>query len=329
MAWDDNLSNLNRVLAELYPDVNETHRIVDDAGLTRSRVAFNPRAIDNWHAILAEADKQGKVAAVIKVTRRDYPDNTHLEQAQRGRLTPTKSPIVEDADLSWKTEESPDTLEKIMGKMSTLLPISFLEGGLQRAHSVSRVKRGDGLVGTGFLIKDNLLVTNNHVLGSEAITKLAQAEFNYQRTWTGLNVQPTSFKFEPENVFITSEDDDWTVVKVAGDANAKWGAIELTEVDINQLERVNIIQHPGGGPKQIALYHNLVAHADDKRIQYLTDTLPGSSGSPVFDSRWNLVALHHSGGWIREPGTKRQVYRNEGINTNLIRERIIAVGLTD
>ena len=62
MAWDDNLSNLNRVLAELYPDENETHRIVDDAGLTRSRVAFNPRAIDNWHAILVEADNQDKVA---------------------------------------------------------------------------------------------------------------------------------------------------------------------------------------------------------------------------------------------------------------------------
>jgi V8-like Glu-specific endopeptidase len=53
----------------------------------------------------------------------------------------------------------------------------------------------------------------------------------------------------------------------------------------------------------------------DRRIHYLTDTLPGSSGSPVFDQRWRVVALHHSGGWLREPGSesKRAYLRNEGI----------------
>ena len=29
---------------------------------------------------------------------------------------------------------------------------------------------------------------------------------------------------------------------------------------------------------------------------YLADTLPGSSGSPVLNNRWEVVALHHSGG---------------------------------
>lgn len=28
---------------------------------------------------------------------------------------------------------------------------------------------------------------------------------------------------------------------------------------------------------------------------YLTDTLPHSSGSPVFNSEWEVVALHHAG----------------------------------
>jgi V8-like Glu-specific endopeptidase len=89
-------------------------------------------------------------------------------------------------------------------------------------------------------------------------------------------------------------------------------------VNVAPEERVNIIQHPGGGPKQISYFHNVVAYADEKRIQYLTDTQPGSSGSPVFDRQWQLVAVHHSGGWIVEPGTSTQVYRNEGIHINCI-----------
>ena len=88
-----------------------------------------------------------------------------------------------------------------------------------------------------------------------------------------------------------------------------------------------IIQHPGGGQKQIALSHNVVAFADDRRLQYLTDTLEGSSGSPAFDMDWKVVALHHAGGWLREPGTKQRVYRNEGIHINVVIDGLKTAGL--
>ena len=78
-------------------------------------------------------------------------------------------------------------------------------------------------------------------------------------------------------------------------------------------DRVLIIQHPSGGPKQIGLYHNTVAYVGPNRLQYLTDTMPGSSGSPVFDNDWSLVGVHHSGGHLRDPGTNNTHYRNEGI----------------
>jgi hypothetical protein len=73
-------------------------------------------------------------------------------------------------------------------------------------------------------------------------------------------------------------------------------------------------------PKQVALYHNVVAYSDGCRVQYLTDTLPGSSGSPVFDTRWRIVALRHSGGWIPEPGSKQVFFRNEGIHFRALRQ---------
>src|SRR5262249_51116708 len=55
--------------------------------------------------------------------------------------------------------------------------------------------------------------------------------------------------------------DDWTIVRVRGDANKAWGAIPVVAKAIRKDQFVNIIQHPGGGPKQIALYHNTVVFA--------------------------------------------------------------------
>jgi V8-like Glu-specific endopeptidase len=59
----------------------------------------------------------------------------------------------------------------------------------------------------------------------------------------------------------------------------------------------------------------------------LTDTLPGSSGSPVFNSSWQVVALHHSGGWLPEPGTNRVSFRNEGIHVRTLMRGLKRCGL--
>lgn len=318
MTWNDNLTNLNYVLAGLYPLTQDSYRIVDEAGIPRTHVSFRARAIDNWYEILSEAKRRGKVINIIRAARNDYSENPNLELAERGELISATGPLL-DKDLTWKSQEPADTLEKIMGKQPTFLPISFLEIGLQRSRSVARVELPNG-TGSGFLTSNNIFVTNHHVIPNKEKAKNAIIQFNYQKSTEDLDLKPTNFDLDPDLGFETSSEDDWTLVRVKGDANSDWGAINVNKISISSKDRVNIIQHPGGGPKQIALYHNIVAYTDNKRIQYLTDTMPGSSGSPVFDSQWRVVALHHSGGWIVEPGTKRQVYRNEGINVNCIVE---------
>jgi len=55
---------------------------------------------------------------------------------------------------------------------------------------------------------------------------------------------------------------------------------------------VNIVQHPRGDPKRVAFRNNLVSGADATCIRYFTDTDAGSSGSPVCDDRWQVVAIH-------------------------------------
>ena len=55
---------------------------------------------------------------------------------------------------------------------------------------------------------------------------------------------------------------------------------------------LNIIQHPSGHPKRVALRNNLLTDADATTIRYFTDTLTGSSGSPVFSDEWKVIGLH-------------------------------------
>ena len=60
-------------------------------------------------------------------------------------------------------------------------------------------------------------------------------------------------------------------------------------------ETVNIIQHPNGEPRQLAIQDNKVIDELGLFLHYQTDTSLGSSGSPVFNDQWEMVALHHSG----------------------------------
>ena len=324
-GWNETLTALGYVLAGLYPFQEESHRIVIEAGIPPEFVSWQKKAIDNWFQILRTASNRKKVMDVVRVALKEHPENSILlEVLKDGELKPVKAPDMKD--LPWKTDLRTDTLEKIMGKQSTFLPVSFLEIGVQRSRAVAKVKL-PGESGSGFLLRDNLFLTNHHVIADRARASAAEVLFNYQKSAAGLDLEPTSFRLDPDKGFATSDEHDWTLIRMKGDANADWGAIEMKAVDINAAERVNIIQHPSGGPKQIAIYHNVVAYVGENRIQYLTDTLPGSSGSPVFDSQWQLVALHHSGGWILEPGTKNQVFRNEGVNINRVVQGLREAGL--
>jgi V8-like Glu-specific endopeptidase len=319
MQWNENLVALNQLLASLYPEKQDTYRLLDEAGIPRSHVAFRDRAIDNLHSILEQAVNRGRLEDLISIARKDHGDLPGLVEAGNHSLRLDKGPVL-DEDISWRSNVTTDTIEKIMGRQSTLLPVSFLERGVERSRQVALVRYDDGSSGSGFLVNKNIFVTNHHVVPDSRTARMATVIFNYQQSVDGQSLRPTELQLNPEDGFVTSSspDDDWTLVRMQGNPNDSWGAVPLRSIDLSDLEYVNIIHHPYGGGKQISCYHNVVVYKDEYRVQYLTDTDRGSSGSPVFDSHWNLVALHHSGGWIRQPGLRNVVYRNEGININRV-----------
>lgn len=318
---------LSYTLASLYYIREDAFRLTIAAGLKPEFISFGYSAINNWTNILKDAENKGKIGTLLDIVLIEHSDNKII-QAYRVNADSASAKGISSysgTKIDWKGTKPASQLEKIMGIESTLMPIHFLELGLIKANSVARVETPDGY-GSGFLIADNFFVTNNHVIESEANARKTVLRFNYQKTQDGMHNKHEEFNLDPSAGFVTSLENDWTIVKINGDANSKYGALPLQKCALKLDDFVNIIQHPGGEHKQIALYHNFITFADESRVQYLTDTLPGSSGSPVFNSDWEVVALHHSGGWMVEPGTSNEYYRNEGIRGNLLVEEFTKLG---
>ena len=75
-------------------------------------------------------------------------------------------------------------------------------------------------------------------------------------------------------------------------------ARQLPNLAATDPPRAYLIGHPRGlAQPQFTLQDNVLLDYDDVRLHYRSPTEPGSSGSPVFDSEWQLIGLHHAGGF--------------------------------
>jgi V8-like Glu-specific endopeptidase len=229
--------------------------------------------------------------------------------------------------------EVPDEarLEKIIGPQNNLLKINWLEKALQASKAVCRVVCSDGELGTGFLTKDGYLFTNNHVIPSAEVARDSRIEFNYEIDATGNTKTRTSYQLDPAD-FATSTPDqfDFSRIKVIDNPDAplsQWGFVEIDPSAIPTVgEAVTIIQHPKGLDKQIALNANDVLSVWNQHVYYTTDTEPGSSGSPVFNKDWKVVAIHHAGKTDAEGGLQINARGDKrGANRGVLFQNIFQV----
>lgn len=197
-------------------------------------------------------------------------------------------------------------IERIFGK-SDLMAMNYLELGAKVARAVCRVhiREANGRplgFGTGFLIAPTLLLTNHHVLESAEIALQSLVEFNFENDISFMPKPTKIFRLDPARFFYNDRTLDFALVAVVPQASdntqlTDFAFLKLIEPSGKAMldEPVSIVQHPGGADKQIALRNNHILSLIDDFIHYETDTLPGSSGSPVFNDQWAVVALHHAG----------------------------------
>jgi len=197
-------------------------------------------------------------------------------------------------------------LERIM-QGNELTDIAYLAQGLLCARSVCRVvictDRGLLGYGTGFLVAPGVLMTNYHVLSTVGIARASTAQFGYERDLAGRELRPVEFALRATPAPILFEDLDIAIAAVeprtsGGESLDQYGWLCLKPQPGKAFigEYLTIIQHPGGECKQICVRENkLLDYSEDSPyLWYQTDTVGGSSGSPVFNNSWEVVALHHS-----------------------------------
>jgi V8-like Glu-specific endopeptidase len=191
-------------------------------------------------------------------------------------------------------------LERIIAE-NDLQPSLFLGRGTAIAESVGRIALADGGAGTGFLVGRRLLLTNNHVLPDAASAAGAFVEFDFELGPDGRPEAPAAFDLDPGTLFLTDAEIDASLVAVApargvvaGDKYG-WNKLLKQQGKIVIGEAANVIGHPSGRRKEIAVRNNRLLDQLPDFLHYEADTEPGNSGSPVFNDQWEVVALHHSG----------------------------------
>ena len=225
--------------------------------------------------------------------------------------------------------------EKVLGT-DRYQSLSWYRNGLVRCRAVARIQtRNDDGIGTGFLVAGPdlhpdlpalVLVTNGHVV-PEAI-RAADAVVVFH----GLDEDPgqdNRFGVRRQCWYESSKLPglDTTILELTGYPTAVAPIPLAEELPPKPLDnrRAYVIGHPRGlAQPQFSLQDNILLDYDSRVLHYRSPTEGGSSGSPVFDNQWNLIGLHHAGGFdlLQLNGAGGTYAANEGIALPAIRQRL-------
>jgi len=313
--------------------------------------------------LLQKAEQEGWDIELVKAAHRYIPGNTPLARAyEKYGMAPGL--VVEKAGQPVAKVPSgvfSSGLEKTIRQDNPALDINLWRTRLTQLEvRVCRVDINGGPSGTGFLIAEDLVLTNYHVVmgilnGGRPASSLS-CRFDYKVLVDGTveqgiriplragNEIPLHSKCSaaeltkfPDSPVPTLDELDFALLKLsralgseplAGPASAARGWETLPYVPAMLLPDQGLIiaQHPQGEPMKLAIDTQSVigANANGTRVRYQTNTEGGSSGSGVYDMLFNLVALHHLGDPARD-GSPPQ-YNQAVLPLHLIRQKITDAG---
>ena len=333
LKWDDpRLETLREACASTFYKDADIERVWVSAGLGPQHLPWGSSADTMWFVGFNYAAGQKKLTELIDKAAAQSPALADRIAELREDNPPLPAHHADPVDPNKFKNFSDDAVQerRIIAGVPTLRDINFLSLGVERGKAVCRIDANFGAfiqTGTGFRIGADLVLTNHHVVFDEKDNNTpaaaVQLVFHHELGLDGkmrtdkviVNVDTTTMRGDKDN--------DWTVLTVLDPLPDSIpilgidGPSESVKID----DRVCIIQHPNGLPKQIGLYHNIVRHADDTVVQYWTDTDVGSSGSPVFNEQWEVVALHHAA--VKKAGEKHG-YANQGRTIARIKELVFA-----
>lgn len=302
-----------------------------------SRAAYRWSERTEWHRTVRRAVAERKLEEL---------DTKQRREDRRELVAKTLPPLLADYARSHHI-----SLQRVIGLTRDFFFMQFFEKGIFVSHAVCRIANSLGAadypIGSGFLVSPNLLMTNHHVLPTAEACEACHVEFGHQHDRSGNLSRGVRHRLDPRRFLLLNEELDFTLVALEtaqslDEWSLPWCPMIKKTGKVVVGEPVNIIQHPLGREKQVVFRNNLLVDIfEDKDVivHYQADTDRGSSGSPVFNDQWQVVALHRAGipkvnkkgQWLRRDG---RIWRkdgryedvdwvaNEGIRTSKIVEAV-------
>ncbi len=202
--------------------------------------------------------------------------------------------------------EPDEALEKVLGR-SGMVSHTWYRRGLGRSLAVARIEHEGGRpVGTGFLVDGSslgrspglLLVTNSHVLSPDPSSDETLSPDRAVASLSAASDRNGPRRSRVAEIVWTSPPRqlDVTVARL----EERMEDIEPCPVTaarprLDGTQRVYVIGHPEGRELSYSIDDNVLLDYDDRVLHYRAPTEHGSSGSPVFNRDWDVVAVHHAG----------------------------------
>ncbi len=228
----------------------------------------------------------------------------------RGNILGTNVNLAKRKEMLEAVKQEPVefAFERAIGKNDSVYS-NFVEliGNAKQKVGRIAIKQGNKNIAfaTGFMVAENLMLTNWHVFKMIEDVAESEVQFFYELNILGNPGSPVSFKLQSEEFYHSNKELDYCFVAVSLlDISGKRSLSDIGYIFLDpslgklgneDQEALNIIHHPDGDYMQLSIRENLFVKITPTSIWYKTDTAPGSSGSPVFNDQWQVVALHHMG----------------------------------
>lgn len=315
--------------------------------------------------LIQTAEAEGWTAQLVAGARESNPGNPHLltfaqqfglapatpSQPELERIVKTTNSFL-DVDM-WRTRlgeiEGQVCRIEIESNKGTIYGTGFLVGPdvvITNYHVVEAIIEGERGCTTSQGVRalpSDVILRFDHKRLADGTTLNSGTTCQLAKNWLidKSPMSPIDSLSEPKSGVPQSDELDYALLRLDGAPGIapvgnkpepgaplrKWIKVPTQPYHFQPGAALFIVQHPQGAPLQLVLETNAIIglNQNHTRVTYRTNTLPGSSGSPCFNSNWELVALHHSGDPNFDPAHKPTY--NEGIPFTAIRALLEKRGL--